>query len=580
MYIQDETYTGAGGYSDYQFSILGHFMNHFVPIKVGCVLRIHGMIIESYNGIYNGRVYDPRGVVVITPNEENGELKLDGNSEGFDFSESDEKRAKELLTWWKEYQVQNQLPDEFGMTQTRDLSFKSVKEPLDNFDLYCLVMEKFVEDDKVIVLRVTDGTVCPLKVMSLSVANDTIRYENKVDQKFIDVFVYGHENHLEEIKINDSIFMKGVSCQLVRKDNQDLVYKFCVEPNAQLNIMKLSPFHSSARKIKNSLKSNQQSTTSASIDNLLDIVNQEDDISQLINKVTDKNKEASKNNNKANSSSKNNNTTRITRSHSKSPNKSVQNKSLNDENSPSFNVIRYGINEEFILESQPLSTQNEMNLSRTSDASEFFQALSLSRNEDNSQEFFTCPSQQREELSLPPPLTGKKRKADNMLPRVKIDMISLMSFKELKESKEKFGKASLIGKINSFEPLNVNDMIHGICENCGKAEKVTLKQNKDLRCNSCRTLLLTFFHFVMELKDVEGDLLKVFVTGYFAELFLKTKVEDFIAKKTERIKVVKYIKNNLLNKKIELKVDFNCIDRPEKEYSANSAPTFFYNYCN
>ena len=50
VYISDPESDGTFGYSDYQFSIVADIDLEFPPIQINCILRIHHMASELFQG--------------------------------------------------------------------------------------------------------------------------------------------------------------------------------------------------------------------------------------------------------------------------------------------------------------------------------------------------------------------------------------------------------------------------------------------------------------------------------------------------------------------------------------------------
>merc|ERR1719188_1187782 len=65
VYIQDQTFAGSFGFTDYQFSMVGLRREDFPPLAVGAVVRIHDMETQPYLGESTGRVWSPAKVTVI-----------------------------------------------------------------------------------------------------------------------------------------------------------------------------------------------------------------------------------------------------------------------------------------------------------------------------------------------------------------------------------------------------------------------------------------------------------------------------------------------------------------------------------
>ena len=100
IYIQDQTYEGSYGYSDFQFSILGASLKLFPPLKVGSVIRIHYMTMQLFSGALTGRVYDPRGVTVFPGSKSDPIDPICTTSRDLKFTAEDRAKVEELRDWY------------------------------------------------------------------------------------------------------------------------------------------------------------------------------------------------------------------------------------------------------------------------------------------------------------------------------------------------------------------------------------------------------------------------------------------------------------------------------------------------
>ncbi len=213
VYIQDQDCKGTYDRPDYQFSLLGEEHEHFPPLSVGAVLRVHHMVVQQWNGDLNGRVYDARSVVVI-PGGVNDDIvpKYTSNPETFQFTATDEAYVRELRLWWSR---RNFSPD-VGMSK-HEKTFAEVKGPV-VFDVYCLVKKRLRDIDTGDgILRVSDGTQCDLSLISYdenrAAEGGTQLLCADPGNVVVDIFFKGCTHLFSRIKEDSSILLRGVHCE-------------------------------------------------------------------------------------------------------------------------------------------------------------------------------------------------------------------------------------------------------------------------------------------------------------------------------------------------------------------------------
>lgn len=156
VFIEDPESRGSYGYSNYQFSILGHNPDEFPPIELHSIMRIHHCKTELFNGEPTFRVFEPNAVTVFKGAANDPivpiSTKKDGNVE---VTASDVARIKEIRSWWS-LEARKRAgvdPEGFSQQLTQDFS-KLNKETV--FDLTCKVLHVVSGGAAIIV---TDGLV-------------------------------------------------------------------------------------------------------------------------------------------------------------------------------------------------------------------------------------------------------------------------------------------------------------------------------------------------------------------------------------------------------------------------------------
>ena len=104
VYVRDPGFVGSQGKADMQFSLLADDAAHFPPLVEGSTMRIHGMAMEDYNGERTGRVYDARSVVVVRNEgveEDKFEPEFGADPAKLTFNEEDLFWARQMRQFWR-----------------------------------------------------------------------------------------------------------------------------------------------------------------------------------------------------------------------------------------------------------------------------------------------------------------------------------------------------------------------------------------------------------------------------------------------------------------------------------------------
>lgn len=85
----------------FRFDILARSMEQIPELEVGCVLRIHNMRIETWQGAVDGRVYSGASVTSVLgePGQPIRPLSVKRERE-LKWTVEDNKRVEELRQWW------------------------------------------------------------------------------------------------------------------------------------------------------------------------------------------------------------------------------------------------------------------------------------------------------------------------------------------------------------------------------------------------------------------------------------------------------------------------------------------------
>ena len=235
VYIQDPEYQGSYGFPDFQFSLLGRDYDDFPPLAKGAVIRIHHMKVETYNGAATGRVFDPRGVVLIRGNP-GDPIEPETRHPNLKFTQEDRQMVVDLRAWWALEVRRRHIQASNGLSQTMTRKMQDITEET-VFDLYCKVLG--LVDGKAIL--VTDGTACKLPLLSSS---RRLNYE--ANRKEIVVFVsYGI---MAVVKSDNYVILKETKCV-----KTDLGYKIVNESRGPAGYHVLPPRHAAIKEIQRTM---------------------------------------------------------------------------------------------------------------------------------------------------------------------------------------------------------------------------------------------------------------------------------------------------------------------------------------
>jgi len=209
-YLRDESTMSehTDELKDFQLSIFGKKNDHFPDLKYGSLVRVHHVKAGVWQNKMVGTVFSPNTVSVLG--------NLCDMTEDFDFagsfiqlSDSDLKRLAELKQWWNDKHgsvpvtLSDLTVDKYDKLQGKLLS------------LTVNVIEQIEEDynyNPKVVLRVTDGTTCPLPTRSLpdKASANRLAVEVLANRLVVDVFVGLHKAVLKVAKAGRKVKLDGV----------------------------------------------------------------------------------------------------------------------------------------------------------------------------------------------------------------------------------------------------------------------------------------------------------------------------------------------------------------------------------
>nr|XP_040569290.1 uncharacterized protein LOC121118770 [Lepeophtheirus salmonis]XP_040569291.1 uncharacterized protein LOC121118770 [Lepeophtheirus salmonis] len=497
VYIIDEHYQGSFNFYDFQFSILSKDLDDYPPIRSGCIIRIHNMRLREWAGELTGCVYDAKLVTVVRFDEQDNP-KPYCKSLNFVWTEENKKRAIELRRWWNE-----ELNHQQRETIVSDvLQIKEVKGYC-RFDLYCIVMNKFVIDDDAFVLTVRDNTLSPIESVSFTIEDNSFSFKPREGKYEIDIFFTGQQGFYHSLSVNDNILLTRILCLNVDSDS-NRVYKFVVTRDSNTSCTKIDSNHPLFINIRNEV----EKTGSKKI--VID-ENESEFFSQKSAKSGHRLDQLNICSQKSYVESRSSVSTRLTERPIRQQNKEIN-------------------------ESEELHSSTSTN----KEDNDHFNSM------DSIFKYFSKDSVESKKV-------------------IEISDIPLVAVKP-------FGRFVTSGIIKAIHPNNPMEMVITICVNC-KDPKPIEGLDVDVLCRNCGRKRHVCFNFLIVIQN-KYNYIDVFVTGYYAELFLGTNAEHFLVDRRVQGEIVHKLRHLVLNQFVELTIAYLNIEDDDIEYYSVERPHF------
>ena len=243
VYIRDPESSGTFGFSDYQFSLLAADKEHIPSVVVNAILRIHGMKPEMYEGNLTFRVFDARSVTVFNGGVNDPIVPESKQVKPMEFTEDERRRVVHLRKWWREEsrRVASGAKDSQGMTQDM-IEESSTIQPNLPFDLFCQVIKV-----QPTALTVTDGKKCALNLLF---HDDTFGS----NRKELTIFITGGNKIPNSIKCGQFLQIREIQCV---SSTSDGCYKLVCQFRPHQDFKVLPETNRNIRELKKALLDEQ-----------------------------------------------------------------------------------------------------------------------------------------------------------------------------------------------------------------------------------------------------------------------------------------------------------------------------------
>lgn len=236
VYITDPTYSsGLPDHPDFQFSILCKNYDEFPKgVEVGSVLRIHNMVLQRWNGAWNGRVYSGNCVTVMSNGLDPADQSEGPQNNDPEISATERAKVEELHRWWRDKVSVGSTP--LGNLKQLDAIMDAESEEDDDANAapsglllrqgsratssVCRIVEVLpvAQKSNLRVLRVTDDSVSTLPLAAYEGANAVgIRPPGS---NLFDVFVTGSflGKRISRVKEGRKVRLHGIACLSLTRD--------------------------------------------------------------------------------------------------------------------------------------------------------------------------------------------------------------------------------------------------------------------------------------------------------------------------------------------------------------------------